>query len=520
MAAAEEDVARLAALYAGYDAAYGKHGAPDQRTTTGKQPIKATARTVRAPVTPELWTAHVAGAEPLGIIPIRADGTCSWGCIDVDVYDMRLEALVAEVEQYGWPLVVCRSKSGGGHVFLFLREPSPAADVVAWLTAAAAAMGRGQAEIFPKQTEILAERGDTGNWLNMPYLGGDATERYCVKPSGFAMTLGEFLDYAEGRRVSLRDLPVPRAKAKKTVGPRAADNSGPMAGAPPCLQHLTGTGFPDGTRNSGLFALGVFAQKKFGSEWRSRVREFNQSFMVPPLPDDEVETLIGNLGRKEYNYQCKAQPCVSYCDAGACRRQEFGVGQGENFPNLSDVSVLGTDERLWFVNVDGHRVVLTTRQFKNYSEFTTVCFETHRKVYFNMKQNEWIRIIAPLVESAVVIDMPEDVSASGQFMELLEEFLNDRHRAQAPEGILNGKPYYDDEAGRHLFKLSHLAEHLEKRGFRTWGRNMIGSKLREIGGDFFQFWGKNRNIKCWQVPASLFEGHAKEPLPPGRRDPI
>ena len=38
------------------------------------------------------------------------------------------------------------------------------------LKAMAEALGYGGSEIFPKQTEILVERGDTGNFLNLPQL--------------------------------------------------------------------------------------------------------------------------------------------------------------------------------------------------------------------------------------------------------------------------------------------------------------------------------------------------------------
>ena len=34
-------------------------------------------------------------------------------------------------------------------------------------------LGYANCEIFPKQIEIKADRGDTGNFLNLPYHGGD-----------------------------------------------------------------------------------------------------------------------------------------------------------------------------------------------------------------------------------------------------------------------------------------------------------------------------------------------------------
>ena len=67
------------------------------------------------------------------------------------------------------PLIVCRSKSGGAHVFLFTKENIPASLMQSKLKQMSIILGYEGSEIFPKQTEILVDRGDTGNFLNLPY---------------------------------------------------------------------------------------------------------------------------------------------------------------------------------------------------------------------------------------------------------------------------------------------------------------------------------------------------------------
>jgi hypothetical protein len=43
-----------------------------------------------------------------------------WGCIDIDSYaGFDHQKLINKIKQFKLPLVVCRSKSGGAHVFLF-----------------------------------------------------------------------------------------------------------------------------------------------------------------------------------------------------------------------------------------------------------------------------------------------------------------------------------------------------------------------------------------------------------------
>src|SRR3569833_2186117 len=137
---------------------------------------------------------------------------------------------------------------------MFLAEPPPAVELRARLRQLSASMGWGDSEIFPKQNEILADRGDLGNWLNMPYLSAASTQRYGVKETGMAMSLDEFLSYAERRKVRLQDVEEPGEPEDETL------NDGP-----PCLQHLVEVGFPEGTRNNGLFGLGIFCKKKFGT---------------------------------------------------------------------------------------------------------------------------------------------------------------------------------------------------------------------------------------------------------------
>ena len=59
----------------------------------------------------------------------------------------------------------------------------------------AEALGFGGCEIFPKQTEILVERGDTGNFLNLPYHGGIRGLRYAFDEDGNALSLEDFIQY-------------------------------------------------------------------------------------------------------------------------------------------------------------------------------------------------------------------------------------------------------------------------------------------------------------------------------------
>jgi hypothetical protein len=149
----QEQLEKFRAIFSGLDIAYGTYVIKSERGD-GKQAGKATV--VRKPPTEDLWIKHLDGVEPsLGIIPIRSDNSCIWGCIDIDQYPIDHKGLVQRISSLGLPLVVCRSKSGGAHVFLFVREPIPAADMQHYLNNAAALLGEAGREIFPETSRDL-----------------------------------------------------------------------------------------------------------------------------------------------------------------------------------------------------------------------------------------------------------------------------------------------------------------------------------------------------------------------------
>ncbi len=500
---------RMMSLFEGYSGAHGTHGATNKNANKGgKLEIKKSARTVREPVTVELWEKHLSGERALGIIPIREDQMCVWGCIDVDRYDIDLAETVREVRSRKLPLIICRTKSGGVHAYLFLSSPEPAPDLRASLKQMSASMGWGDCEIFPKQNQILVERGDLGNWLNMPYLGGNSTDRYAVKETMAGYSIDEFLDMAEAARTDLNFVAesVPESK-DQTLGD-----------GPPCLQHLTTVGFPDGTRNKGLFALGIFCRKKFGSKWKDMVEQYNRDFMKPPLSSDEVSMLIKNLDKKDYHYSCKDEPIVSYCNSALCRTRKFGVGGSGLYPVISGLTKLETEPPLWFLDIEDERIELTTRDLQNYRDFQQKCMDQLTIMFLPMKLETWATMVSEAMQNAIILEAAPETSTKGHFDELLETFLTDRHRGEVREDLLLGKPWQDSETGRHYFRLKDLMNFLERENFKVWGRNKVGAVLEEIGGR------KGHNIRkkfvnTFWVPDEFV---ASDPLdtPETRQSPI
>jgi hypothetical protein len=319
----DKDLNRIIALFAGHEDAHGTHGEPEQKGL--KWDIHSTARTLRGPVTTEFWRKHLSGETPLGVIPIRKDSTCSWGSIDVDDYVSDLLTLVARVEQDKLPLVPCRSKSGGLHLFLFLTEPAPAEEVQAALKSLASLLGAPGSEIFPKQTKLSADRDDLGNWMVMPYFGqtydGKLREQVGLRKTGTELTLGQFLDAAEAARVEPSSLERwARQKAKRAspasrAGPGPSDE--PFADGPPCLQAMVREGgVPSGGQNNALLNMGTYYKKADPNGWKERLHKANNEFLDPPGSFDGLQSTINSLDKKGLQL---------YVPAGAARRAlQFG----------------------------------------------------------------------------------------------------------------------------------------------------------------------------------------------------
>ena len=103
---------------------------PVSEAKMGKQQGKAFI--VRQNVTDELWKNHLEGkGAALGIIPITQNNDCRWGCIDIDEYNFDHTSLIKSIRNHKLPLVVCRSKSGGAHVFfIYQRKHSCIIDAI------------------------------------------------------------------------------------------------------------------------------------------------------------------------------------------------------------------------------------------------------------------------------------------------------------------------------------------------------------------------------------------------------
>jgi hypothetical protein len=471
------DITKFKAIFSGLDIAYGTYVIKGERGD-GKQNGQATV--VRKPPTDDLWERHLIGVEPsLGIIPIRADNTCIWGCIDIDQYPIDHGALVEKIAALQLPLIVCRSKSGGAHCFLFTTEPIPARDMQEYLKACAALLGEAGREIFPKQAEILVDRGDTGNFLNLPYFAGDDGTRYAFNLDGSAATLEEFYALHE-TFAQTPPLVVPEP-------PKVAE--APIKDGPPCLQALCSQGFPEGTRNNGLFNVGIYLKKLAPASWEDRVVEHNQKYFAPPLPNNEVQLVIKQLGKKDYRYKCKDAPLNSFLqrwfmsERGGTGSAVMGLIR-RHFRRSRSTPVSHRSGSLISMV---RRIELETDSLFNQAAFQKACLERLNLLPPTLKKMDWENmlngLLKEMVETEQISEASEDTSVTGRFMDLLEEFTTHMQQAMDREELLMGRPWIDTEDGRCHFRMKDLDAHLLRNNFKGMTAPKMAQRLRDMGGE-------------------------------------
>jgi hypothetical protein len=418
-----------------------------------------------------------------------------WGSIDFDVYDVSLSAIIERVERAKLPLVPCRSKSGGLHLFVFLAGWEPAGDLIGVLKDFAAGLGMAKSEVFPKQVEVLTERKDVGNWIVMPYYGdtfaGKLKTQVGLKKTGAEMTLDEFVRRCEASKTTVqalaelavkrRDPPTKKGSSKKANG-EDGDFRGDFSDGPPCLQHLSMELQSDGRKRM-LFHAAIYYKKGDPKNWRERVEQANQRMFTTPLPSDEVVGVQKSLEKKDYEYTCKAEPMQSHCNSGLCRTRKYGVGRAGAYPEIGGIRKIMQVPPKWFVDVNGYSVEVTTEQLQQFGRFHAACMASRGNLVFSlMKQEAWIGILQDAMQKVQEVEVPDNELPINVFRDGLREFLTNRRKAQRREDLLDGKPWLDEEGGVYVFSTKDLLTFFRKNGYKQFSdTDTVSTFLEEIG---------------------------------------
>ena len=486
-------------LLAAFVGAKNAHGTTVVGRTNRNGKAESQSRIIREPLTEELVQQHIDGVNGVGAIPIDEENKCRFGAIDVDVYDLNQKELQDKIQKLQLPLLHCRSKSGGAHLYLFLKEWEQAAEVREYLTEMSIMLGHSGVEIFPKQDTIITERGDVGNFINMPYFNAEMPQRYCFDEKGEAMELNEFLESIDKKSVLLSDLEAIRS----TTQTRKHFDDGP-----PCIRNIFSDGPQSEPRNKLLFFMGVYCKKKFPDSWQSALEEYNRTLFSPPLPSTEVMSVIKQHEKKDWGYTCKDEPFKSYCDPSLCVLAKHGISDdAPGAPQVGGLTIMLSEPRLYFMDVNGLRIQLSTEQLQNQTLWQRACMEQKNFMPPIMKPQKWQQTINTLMQNATYLDVPEELTVAGEFKQHMQTYCTSHIRALAPEEMEMGKPWTD--AGVTKFTLPGLLEFLHQRRFTGHTRAQIIQMIRDLGGDnTVQAIAKRTpkgevrsTIRCWWIPA-------------------
>ena len=459
---------------------------------------EANSRVVREPLTEELVNNHLEGKHGVGAIPITRENQCYFGAIDIDQYDLDHKGLIKKILEFKLPLVVCRSKSGGAHLFCFLKEPTQAKIFREYLTEIAGALGYAKAEIFPKQDTILSERGDVGNFINLPYFKAEQTMRYAFDDEGNAVTLEEFLKTVEKKKTLVSEL----------EGVKYGDSRELFTDGPPCLQNYVATGGVTTNRNIFLSQCAPYCKGKYSDSWKSSLEEINQRHCSPPLPASELVSLQSQYQKKDYFYQCNIEPNASFCNKELCKSRKFGVGaKSDHAADLSGLTIMLSDPKLVFLDVNGGRLEITMDNLQNQHLFQKACMEQLMMMPSKMKEVDWVNKVNEMLKKAVQLEVPRELTVDGQFYDLLEMFCTSRIKAQSSEELLMGKPW--TEGGKTMFMINGLMEFLRQRNFSSYTRAQIQERLKKLNDDtdcnghksIRKPDGSRSTIRVWWIPA-------------------
>tara|TARA_R100000781_G_scaffold3323_1_gene4781 strand:- start:72 stop:1610 length:1539 start_codon:yes stop_codon:yes gene_type:complete len=488
-------------IFSGLSIAYGKF-IPEDKNDAGK--LQGKNQIIREPngLPEKLWEDHLNGVASLGIIPINENNECRWGCIDIDKYNgFNHLQLIKKIREHGLPLIVFKSKSGGAHVFMFFTVPVKASLVQSRLKEFASFLGCAGSEIFPKQVKLLLDKGQTGNYLNLPYFDADNTERHALDDDGKPCSLEQFYTMhsiyaqpnAEKEFLKLEDY---------------------FTDGPPCLNTLYHNGVPEGGRDETITNVAVFFKKSGRTEFLSDLLNVNNKMCDPPLSQNQVQKIEQSVSKKEYDYACNKEPLCSNCNRRECFKRKFGKGETDLEVAPIGLEKYGSEPPLWFLSLDGitRPLELETEDLQNQIRFQRRCMEQINVMPKIIPAPRWTEKIGAILTSATQTPI-KGISNSEQFIEYLKEWCTNKGAAETKEEIALGKPWLNREANKdrkHHFLLKDLQDFLQKKKFTVFHRNkmvrIIQEDLKGVKDSLrIDKPGGSVSIKVWTVPEFIDE---------------
>ena len=531
---------RFINIFEGLESAYGQFKKENNRLSIK---VEGKPWVEKRPITKELWQNHLDGIGPnLGVFPLRRDGTCKWGAIDIDENNFDYKDLLERIRKHKLPLIMFRSKSGRAHVYMFMKDFTSAKEVKLVMNKFAAKLGLANIldRVYPMQ-ESLGEN-DFGSWLNMPYYNQEEGSTYAYKDDFDSATIEEFFEmydiYAQ-EDLTVHLVEEVKQNIKKPKEKKLEDLFLPCVKN--CLAENNNKIPSNINRNDFLLhkftwsnraiEKGIKSIAEF-SKFDSRIllKFFNKNFLEEPLDEKEIEQTIFKSEDREYNYLCKKPNIKKYCDSSACTRHTCGITpiEAEQLKEatqaLGNITCYLSKPPIYFESVDvknengdGYKRIkiemkgedLINKQkwvnnLANQGHFPHISLIDMKTKDFLVMQYE--RLQNQLYEAA-----DEEASEDFEFKSLIYNFIKKTTVSYDKSALFNQGCYVNQETKELDFRLPNLMNYLKARNIKI-NVNELTFKLKEIlkarkvnGTVYDEVLKQNKSCPTWRFEADTNE---------------
>ena len=496
-------------IFEGLSSAYGQFRKDNNRLAVkveGKSFIE------KKPVTKELWQNHLNGTGPnLGVFPLTREGSCKWGAIDIDVNNFDYEDLLNRIRKQKLPLIMFRSKSGRAHVYMFMKDFTPAQEVQTVMKKFAGKLGLADKldRVYPMQTSL--SKNDFGSWLNMPYYNQEETSTCAYKDNFDGATIEEFFEmYDKYVQTDLSQHLVEEVKQniKKPKEKTLEDFLLPCTKN--CLK-LNNNKIPDENRNDYLLHMYTWSMRavekgvkkipeysKMDAE--TLLKYFNQEYMARPVEEKEIQNTIFKSKDKEYKYLCKKPTITKYCDSSACTRHLCGITPLDAEKLVKATQALGKITRylseppIFFESVDvknengsGYKRIRIEMQGEDIINKQKWLNKLANQGYFphislhEQKSSDFLVMQYERLENCLNEAADEEASEDFEFKSIIYSFVNKMTVSYNKEDLLKNACYVNKDTHELDFKLPSLMEYLKSNHIKI-PANQLTLKLKKIMG--------------------------------------
>jgi len=457
---------------------------------TGKK--KPTYGWADKPITDQDYLDHLNGKKSIGIQPCNDEGKVLFGAIDIDSKDYKdfsVKTYLDIIKEYDLPLIPVKSKSGGLHLYLFLKSYAKAQFVRNFLDTLLFTLKLPtKTEIYPKQTELGKDvdgKLSVGQFINLPYF--KKNDRVAINFDGKPFTFEQFIQVVEANQKTADELEEFSLAHVKTVlqgGPSEFDDG------PPCLQIMAKQKLTDG-RDRWLYNYMVFAKKKYPDNWDKKVVQAANDYFerngdgINDWDEKKVRDKIRSWKKDSVKgHSCTQEPIVNYCMKSECLKRTFGVASDRKrmFPSLTGLEKINYPEPQYTFNVElpGGKIrsirARNIGEINQQQELRSLIMKSADIFVPTVKTLEFEEIINKLFPPKEVKEPPKGTTPDEQLEEYLKEYLNGP-QAKSHASFKSGAVLIED--GYAYFKWSSFCNLLKNKEFKE-NKMVTGQKVKDI----------------------------------------